>query len=725
MIQTLDSKKELNKGCIQIIDDINSTNKVGLESRFSNSDLVITQKITFPTPDETAKIISNGFKIIDSEFKEKVDSWIKYNNYNETKAKNFKIKIEYWLETVFNRKLDKITVSYNLKDQELFVLSLLTLNGTDVLVVDNKIDEIENTVNILKNIFNDEINQGKIEIAFKKYGTHEELKINNKETEINNKENNVDTIEKTEIIKCETLNDIESTIYDSKGVVKIIVSGIDSYIDTCNFYAKLHKTCDNSKEFILFNNNISAPTYEDTAAIPKLKIDRHDYIVQTLIQFVKCNELNTRNSVINAIKDVFNSPDNIGLTGSILYNKMIYVICTINKILSSNNSIKCIVYYGKPNKLNSILLEVLGKIPNISVIVVCSDKSKQINIGGFDKLELEGTMEEFPMPLIDKREQASTMAAQAEQRINETLYNGDTLGMYKPGMFKSCNVIDFNTTYDEIKLWWNEDTYIRPGFQVSEDIATIPVIFRIIKGVRGTEQEYISDIQKLCCGKTLLCSHGVEYLNILAKEGYNIKVLRDVDINGTLFSEQQKIFENGKINKQVVLNDKNYQYGLLDINKQYMILDKIQDILNGDYINKQKYFKDEQSFIDTVLNVTLNLDTEILRLIQWFEFYTYNPNLIITLNNEDMPTIQNFILLVLLKLLGFDILIFVPTCYTTIENMCGAKFDCITDLIGEASYNVNTSSLHVTSNIKIIRDNVQDQVQQTKKQGFFSKLFGK
>ena len=112
----------------------------------------------------------------------------------------------------------------------------------------------------------------------------------------------------------------------------------------------------------------------------------------------------------------------------------------------------------------------------------------------------------------------------------------------------------------------------------------------------------------------------------------------------------------------------------------------------------------------------------ILQNIQWFEFYTYNPNLILVLKDQNMPDINNMILLALLKNLGFDVVIYVPTSYSSIESLVGPKFVYNTNIIGEANYEVDTSKLRVTNNIEV-SDNIT--VEQNQKRGLFSRLFGK
>jgi hypothetical protein len=142
-----------------------------------------------------------------------------------------------------------------------------------------------------------------------------------------------------------------------------------------------------------------------------------------------------------------------------------------------------------------------------------------------------------------------------------------------------------------------------------------------------------------------------------------------------------------------------------------MILSVIEQILNSNYINK-KGMTDEK-FIDGTLNTLLNLNLTILQAIQWFEFYNENPNVIVLLPNEAVLNTGDAVRLLFLSLMGFDILLFVPTCYNVLNNNFTMEFQYDTHNIGESVYYMNTFGLAVTDK----------QLKPQKKQGIFSKIF--
>jgi hypothetical protein len=725
MIITQASKEanELKAEGLVLIDDINLANKAEVFGIIDNCDLYITNK--FPMPMSNNIIISNRSTTISKIDAKLSDMQAQVVNHksdifaSETQFNNFKLKINLWCTDLFKdiiNKLDKntgkivVVINNKVTRHEWIFINWLKEIGVNFLIISTKEQFMKDT----------EIDREET------YGTSEHIPYNGKvaaSAAVPSGTNNSTFHIVTSHINYKSLDDIESSLYDKNETVKVIVSGTDNYIDTCNFYAKLNSKCQNSNDFILADGGFQKPTYEQTLKFPRLNINRHDYILQTLKGFIKLNNKEYEEEISNIFDIEFNSGENKELVGQILFNKLVYAICSLSQLYTYGKP-HCIFYYGEATKNNLMMLSILSKIQGVSLVVACPDKTKCPDVSDISRLELDNSIDIFPLPVVDKRDSslfASTMAAQAERRVNETLYSGDTLGMYKPGMFRTCDVINFQTTYDEIKLWWNKDVYLRPGFEARGDKAIIPTIFRVIKGVNESSQKYLQDIQNLSYGKTIL-SKDVDFLKNLSAPGINVNIRRGTDINGTMYCDQNPFFENGKLNKQRIMKDKNYQYGFLDYNKQNLILDKLELIINGDKINRS-YFENEQQFIDTVLNIGLNLNPNLLQYIQWFEFYTYNPNLILTLLDTRTLNISDFIILSLLQSLGFDVLIFVPTCYSSIEQLAGQHFIYESHIIGEANYNINVDSLVILNEAPVQTEDTPKDMK--KKHKFLDALLGR
>ena len=68
------------------------------------------------------------------------------------------------------------------------------------------------------------------------------------------------------------------------------------------------------------------------------------------------------------------------------------------------------------------------------------------------------------------------------------------------------------------------------------------------------------------------------------------------------------------------------------------------------------------------MSAVLNLKQEIIRLLQNFDFTKKNPKLIYIHTSEAAPSLEDAVMAAFLNLAGFDVLVFTPTGYRSIEN---------------------------------------------------------
>ena len=99
-------------------------------------------------------------------------------------------------------------------------------------------------------------------------------------------------------------------------------------------------------------------------------------------------------------------------------------------------------------------------------------------------------------------------------------------------------------------------------------------------------------------------------------------------------------------------------------------MDKLQLLLDeklivGTYQNGTEY---------TIISTVLNMNKDVLRLIQKFDFTKKNPKLIFINTTEEILSLEDSILVAFLNLVGFDILFFVPTGYQCIEKYFSCHF---------------------------------------------------
>ena len=90
---------------------------------------------------------------------------------------------------------------------------------------------------------------------------------------------------------------------------------------------------------------------------------------------------------------------------------------------------------------------------------------------------------------------------------------------------------------------------------------------------------------------------------------------------------------------------------------------------------------------------------ELVRLIQGFDFTKKNPKLVVIHTRDQSPSLEDAILLTFLNKLGFDIVLFVPTGYQTIERYLNDNFP-VEHQIGEYVYDLSVPDFHSLPTVK-------------------------
>lgn len=75
----------------------------------------------------------------------------------------------------------------------------------------------------------------------------------------------------------------------------------------------------------------------------------------------------------------------------------------------------------------------------------------------------------------------------------------------------------------------------------------------------------------------------------------------------------------------------------------------------------------------TIISTVLNMNKDIIRMIQKFDFTKKNPKLIYINTTETVISLEDSILTAFLSLLGFDVVFFVPTGYQSVEKYFNTK----------------------------------------------------
>ena len=98
----------------------------------------------------------------------------------------------------------------------------------------------------------------------------------------------------------------------------------------------------------------------------------------------------------------------------------------------------------------------------------------------------------------------------------------------------------------------------------------------------------------------------------------------------------------------------------------------------------------------TIVATVLNMEKNIVRMIQKFDFTKKNPKLIFIITDENILSIEDTILAAFLDLIGFDIVFFVPTGYQSVERYF-AKEMIEEHQIGEYIYDLRVPDMNSIS----------------------------
>ena len=246
-----------------------------------------------------------------------------------------------------------------------------------------------------------------------------------------------------------------------------------------------------------------------------------------------------------------------------------------------------------------------------------------------------------------------TVAYQAERELDSLLY--DNSGIYRNYQYKKANTIVLQTTYEEIKLLWNEEVKYRPHFSTIDNVVNIPVIFAKVSGItEGKIVEYWSSIKELITEDTIVIKNGS---------------LAHTTTFQPVKTYVTKFYKNGKIQKTKIKAHESYPYGFLREEIQEHMLDKLQvlieqAIIKGTFENGMEY---------RIIATVLNLRKDILRLLQNFDFTKQNPKLLYIHTKETIVSVDEAILVAYLSLVGFDVAFFVPTGYQIVEKYFNRK----------------------------------------------------
>ncbi len=344
-----------------------------------------------------------------------------------------------------------------------------------------------------------------------------------------------------------------------------------------------------------------------------------------------------------------------------LTNKAIYLLCWLKRYQSQlfagwkPSSISCFLHLGGCQNENEVLfLKMLSKLP-VDVVILVPDLQENCIFEDAMLYELHFSdslaVQHFPSEQAEIH--MGTAAYHAERELDALLYQDS--GMYRNMQYQKAIAVSLQTMYEEIAILWNQELKYRPNFSIVQETVNMPVIFAKISGVKdGNTAPYWAGIQALMTEDTLVVQHA--------------PMVRGTDEN-PIKAYVTEFLKNGRLRKDAIQAHKAYPYGILRPEMQAYLLEKLQllidqRIIAGTFENGTEY---------TIVATILNLQQDIVRQIQKFDFTKKNPKLIYVHTTDQLLTLEDSIITAFLNLLGFDILFFVPTGYQNIEKFFAKK----------------------------------------------------
>lgn len=626
---------------------------------------------------------------------------------NVSKVKNFTIKILSWTKEYVSQMFKSNIVENNpkivyygsIKKHESYFLIMAHMLGVDTLIFEpsgmsewDKIDKEGKYALIYEGKIKENIKENPFNLTKQVIAKKEEQKIDYISQNILNQEAILAVSLKKSI---DIFKDIKQPILDRggsiTGKVPIIPVYFYRYIGICdgefaeieynNQIYLLDKELENGKyNYVKFINEIEPPQSNEVITNATILGNIFKKVVnldgEVIFNEIKKNKLlpqSANKSILNTIeasfKEVFvlylkRESTNLTKAKNFLakliiwinrYSKILFKGVTAEEFLNYNPKV---LYFGEIKYTEVYMLIFLAKV-GCDVLYINSNYKADDIFVNIDKEEQytklqknSNNIEKIEFPVEEKLIRKATIAYDAADEVEQLLFTEDS-GLYKPWQFERFNTIPvtLKTTFDEVSILWEEEARIRPNFKIANNTVYIPNIFAKINGTHTEVDKYWNFISKLRTAKDTCFIKSIPFskANFTREE---------------MFSIAYVINKDGIVDKDKLIQSHFYKFSYLKEATQNLIVHKMNELIKCDYFNS----KADNRFILKIIFTVLNLQEEIVRLIQNFDFPFNIPKLIIYANDKKDFSEEDVITMVLLNIIGIDLIILTPTGYNNIEN---------------------------------------------------------
>lgn len=409
------------------------------------------------------------------------------------------------------------------------------------------------------------------------------------------------------------------------------------------------------KNIVMIEEGFPPPSYDEINQITRKNYNAAVFLINDMSAQIKAADKKIQDYCRSAFLECMSSYKDMAVQK--LLNRAVTQVSWLNrysKLLfstkaanSANVKEPVLVYYGAVKNENEVLfLEMLSKLPSdVLIINPEAEDSCKMELKFFFLQRFEKRVKKEKFPTQVNTMQFDTVAFQAEQELNTMIYQ-DT-GMYRNRQFQEAIPVTIHTTFEEIAILWNQEAKYRPNFETFADRVMVPVIFSKVSGIKDTVEEYWNYI----------CA-------LLNENTYLVKGLPYERNNSNPFKDKvYSYLSSGQLDRQKIMNSTSYPFAILKESVQDYILEKIQELIDSRLIEGTG----SRGMENLILATVLNLDKKLVRLIQNYDFTKQIPKAVVIHPNDTNCTSEDAILLAFLNIIGFDVILFVPTGYSSIE----------------------------------------------------------
>lgn len=293
---------------------------------------------------------------------------------------------------------------------------------------------------------------------------------------------------------------------------------------------------------------------------------------------------------------------------------------------------------------------VIDVLKNLQVNVVLLDTNKRVETpSGFRVEEYDTVMTLTQYPTGRKASSITTVASQAESDIRRVLYD-DPTGLLRSDNVQSLATVRLDCTYEEILQLWDEPLRMRQGYELEDNVVKAPVIFAALNGVPEDDiSRYARELRDL--RENSLFATNTFFRGYLPSVNY------------------AECTSNKRVSLDKILNLRDYKYGHLREEVQHHLISKMQEMLDLDIV---KGFG-RNGIENVMFQVMLTLPDDVIQALHNFNFTDRNPKLVVLRDSNEQLSLYDTIAINYMSLLGFDIVIIIPTGYNVLDKYSATR----------------------------------------------------